>query len=72
MKKVIRVENLDCANCAAKLERALQQVAGVEEASVSFMTQKIVIKGADESFDQVLDQVKTTIKKVEPDVVILN
>lgn len=72
MKKVIRIENLDCANCAAKLERALQQVAGVAEASVSFMTQKIVIKGADEGFDQVLDQVKATIKKIEPDVTILN
>lgn len=72
MKKVIRIENLDCANCAAKLERALQQVAGVEEATVSFMTQKIVIKGTDEGFDQVLDQVKATIKKAAPDVMILS
>lgn len=72
MKKVIRIENLDCANCAAKLERALQQIAGIEEASVSFMTQKIVIKGADANFEQILENVKTTIKKIEPDVAILN
>lgn len=72
MKKVIRVENLDCANCAAKLERALQQMAGIEEATVSFMTQKIVVKGADDGFEQLLDQVKATIKKIEPDVNILN
>ncbi len=72
MKKVIRVENLDCANCAAKLERALQQMAGVEEATVSFMTQKIVIKGEDVGFDQVLENVKAAIKKIEPDVTILN
>ena len=72
MKKVIRIENLDCANCAAKLERALQQIAGIEEASVSFMTQTIVIKGADANFEQILENVKTTIKKIEPDIAILN
>lgn len=72
MKKVIRIENLDCANCAAKLERALQQLTGVTEVSVSFMTQKIVIKGEEVGFDQVLENVKATIKKMEPDVVILD
>lgn len=72
MKKVIRIENLDCANCAAKLERTLQQIAGIEEASVSFLTQKIVIKGAEEGFEQLIDQVKATIKKIEPNVSILN
>ena len=72
MKKVIRIEHLDCANCAAKLERALQQVAGVTEASVSFMTQKIVIKGEEAGFDQVLENVKATIKKIDPAVGILD
>lgn len=72
MKKVIRIENLDCANCAAKLERALQQIVGVEEVTVSFITQKIVIKGADDCFEELLNQVKATIKKVEPAVTILN
>ena len=72
MKKVIHIENLDCANCAAKLERALQQIAGVTEASVSFITQKIVIKGEETGFDQVLEDVKATVKKIEPDVAILD
>lgn len=72
MKKVIHIENLDCANCAAKLERALQQLTGVTEVSVSFMTQKIVIKGEEARFDQVLENVKATIKKIEPDVTILD
>lgn len=72
MKKVIRIEHLDCANCAAKLERALSQIPGVEEVSVSFLTQKIILKGADEGFDQVVEQVITTIQRTEPDVSILN
>lgn len=70
MKKIIRIQGLDCANCAAKLERALQQIEGIEEASVSFMTQKIIIKAPDEIFTQVLEEAKTMIKKVEPDVMI--
>ena len=70
MKKVFRLENLDCANCAAKMERGIQKISGVTYASVSFMTQKITIEAEDKTFDQVMDEVVRVCKKVEPDCII--
>ena len=43
MKKVFKLEDLDCANCAAKMENAISKIEGVESANVSFMTQKMTI-----------------------------
>ena len=68
MKKVFRLENLDCANCAAKMERGIQKISGVTYASVSFMTQKMKVEfaeGAEE--EKVMKQVLKACKKVEPD-----
>ena len=44
MKKIIKLENLDCANCATKMENAINKVEGVENATVNFMTQKIKLE----------------------------
>ena len=68
MKKTFKLQDLDCANCAAKMERAIQQVEGVISANVSFMTQKLSIEIADENFDSVWKEVK----KAAPDVTILD
>ena len=70
MKKVFRLENLDCANCAAKMERGIQKISGVTYASVSFMTQKLTIEAEDTTFDQVMDEVVRVCKKVVPDCII--
>ena len=70
MKKVFRLENLDCANCAAKMERGIQKISGVTYASVSFMTQKLTIEAEDTTFDQVMDEVVRVCKNVEPDCII--
>ena len=43
MKKKINLQDLDCANCAAKMEEAIKKIDGVKDASVSFMTKKLVI-----------------------------
>ena len=72
MKKTFKLQDLDCANCAAKMERAIQQVEGVISANVSFMTQKLSIEIADENFDSVWKEVKKKAKKVDPDVTILD
>ena len=69
MKKTFKLQDLDCANCAAKMERAIQQVEGVISANVSFMTQKLSI---DENFDSVWKEVKKKAKKANPDVTILD
>ncbi len=69
MKKKFACE-VDCANCAAKLEEAIKKVEGVEEASVNFLTQKLTLVAADEKFDSILQEVIKVAKKVEPDTVI--
>lgn len=70
MKKVIRIENLDCANCAAKMEDAIRKIDGVQSANVSFMTQKLTLEIKDDCHDAVMQQLKKTCKKVEPDCIL--
>ena len=67
MKKIFKLEDLDCANCAAKMEAAIAKVDGVESVSVNFFTHE----AADDAFDDVLKKVVKTAKKVEPDCTII-
>ncbi len=67
MKKIFKLEDLDCANCAAKIEEKIKEIEGVKNVSVSFMTQKLVLEAPDELFEKVLEQSKKIIKKVAPD-----
>ena len=70
MKKRCKLENLCCANCAAKIERGIRAIDGVKEASVNFMTQKLTIDADDAHFDEILTQAAAICKKVEPDCVL--
>ena len=67
MKKVFELEDLDCANCAAKMEAAIKKIDGVHDANVSFMTQKMTIEADDAEFDAIMKKVVKTCRKVEPD-----
>lgn len=67
MKKIYKLEELDCANCAAKMEEAISKIDGVESASISFMTQKLTINADESKFDSIIKQAAKTIKKIEPD-----
>ena len=67
MKKKFKLVDLDCANCAAKMEEAIKEIDGVKDASVSFMTQKMMIEADDEIFDKVVEEAVACIAKVEPD-----
>lgn len=71
MVKTIRVQNLCCANCASKIERAIAKLDDVNSASVSVFTQKITIDMTDGSESAVLNEVHRICKKVEPDMVLL-
>lgn len=62
--------NLDCANCAAELERAIRKVNGIENVSISFMMQKMELEYDEERREEILQNVKKVIKKEEPDVKI--
>ena len=67
MKKRFALTDLDCANCAAKMEDAIKKIDGVNSATVSFMTQKLTLDADDVRYDEILQQVITTAKKIEPD-----
>ena len=71
MKKVYKLMDLDCANCAAKMETAINKIDGVQNATVSFMAQKVTIEGEDERFEEILKEAVKVCKKVEPDCRIL-
>lgn len=71
MRKAFRLQDLDCANCAAKMENAIKNIEGVKSASISFMTQKLVLEADDDRFEAVLDEAQRACKKFEPDCVIL-
>lgn len=67
MKKVFKLVDLECANCAQKMEDAINKIDGVEEATVSFMTQKLTITADNDRFDEIMKKVVKACKKVEPD-----
>ena len=69
MKKRYKLE-VDCANCAAKMETAIRKIDGVEDASISFMTQKLAITADESRFDEIVQEVAAVCKKVEPDSVL--
>lgn len=68
MKKVLKLEGLDCANCAAELENRISKVDGVENVSVSFMMQRLTFECNEEMLEEKLKEIKKIIKKEEPDV----
>ena len=70
MNKKFKLTDLDCANCAAKMEAAIKKIDGVNDATVSFLTQKLTLDADDARFDAILDEVVRVCKKVEPDCVI--
>ena len=70
MKKKFKLTDLDCANCAAKMEDAIKKLDGVNDASVSFMMQKMTIDADEARFDEIMKEVVEICKKVEPDCII--
>ncbi len=71
MRKQFKLDEIDCANCAQKLEDAIKKVEGVEDAKVNFLTQKLTLAAADDDFEGVLDRVVKLAAKIEPDCEIV-
>lgn len=67
MKKVYKLQDLDCANCAAKMERAINKLDGVQSASISFMAQRLSIEADEDRFEEIMERVEKACRKVEPD-----
>lgn len=71
MKKKFKLQDLDCANCAAKMEEAIKKIQGVEDAGVSFMTQRLTIEADEGRMNEIMEQVVCVCRKIEPDCKIL-
>lgn len=69
MKKTYRIE-VDCPNCAAKLENCVKGIDGVESCSVNLMTQKLVVNAAAEKQKEIISNAIDQMKKIDDDVVI--
>ena len=67
MKRVFMLEELDCANCAAKMESAIAKIDGVSAVSVNFITQKLTLEAADGEFNDILKKAVKAVKRIEPD-----
>ena len=66
MKKKFKLIDLDCANCAAKMEEAIKKIDGVNDASINFMAMKLTIDADDERFDEIVAEAQKVITKIEP------
>ena len=71
MKKKFKLEILDCANCAQKMEDSINKIEGVNAATISFLTLKLIIDADEENFENILDEAQKRIHKVEADCNIL-
>ena len=71
MTKRFKLRDLDCASCAAKMEDAIKKLDGVNDASVSFLTQKLTLDADDARFEEILEQAVKVCRRVEPDCKIL-
>lgn len=67
MKKSFKIEDLDCPNCAAKLEKAISEIKGVDKVSVSFIAQKMIIEASDEAMPEIVAALPKVAKKAVPD-----
>lgn len=67
MKKSYKLEDLDCANCAAKMERMIGEIDGVQSVTVSFLAQKLMLEAEEKDLDRILKEAAKICRKVDPD-----
>ena len=70
MKRNYRIEGLDCAHCAAKMEKNVSKVKGVKEVSINFLTTKMMLDLEDENLDEIIAGIEVAVKDVDPRVVL--
>ena len=71
MKKRYLIEDLCCANCAAKMEAAIRKLEGVNSTTVNFLTQKLTLDADEARLESILDEAEAIIRKIEPDCVLV-
>lgn len=71
MKKRFMIEELCCANCAAKMEEGIRKLEGVQSANINFLTQKLTLEAEEADFPRLLDEAERIIRKIEPDCLLV-
>lgn len=71
MKKTFKIEDLDCPNCAAKLEKAISGIDGVQKASVSFIAGKMIVEAEEGDFDDIIKKIPSVAKKTIPECTVI-
>ena len=71
MKKVFKVENVDCAHCAMKMQQGIEKIVGVESAVLNFMTQRLTIEFDETQQERILEEAEKACKKIDRDVKII-
>lgn len=71
MKKIFKIQGLDCASCALKIENKIRELENINDVSINFLTEKFLLDAKDEFFEEILEKSKNIIRKVEPDAEIL-
>lgn len=66
MKKVLKLSALDCANCAAKMEKAIGKIPGVLSVTVNFMTGKLTLEAEEAQWERIAAEAQSAITKIEP------
>ena len=70
MKSTYKIKGIDCANCAAQLENAINKVEGVQKASISFMAERMIIEYDEQNEEEIMKKIKKVIKREEPDAIL--
>lgn len=71
MKKKFKMQDVDCANCAAKMEAGIKKLDGVNDASVNFMMQKLTLDAEDDKFDEILEKAQSIVSSIDKEAKIL-
>ena len=66
MKKRFNLSDLDCANCAARMEEAISKIEGVTSARVSYLAQKLILEADDARLDEIMAEIVKTCRRIEP------
>lgn len=71
MKRIFKMKNVDCANCAAKMERAIAKIDGVEKVTISFLTQRLSIEADEDRLEEILQKASEACRKIDHECKIL-
>ena len=70
MEKTFILKNLDCANCASKIETAVNKIKGVLDVSVNFFTTKMIVEFEKEVTAELIEEIRKVVKKKESSVIV--